>query len=102
VSAQQQAVVTFTGMMQGNVQSSPLANTIGSGPGQTVPYMQGNAAPLGAAIQTYYASMVLTDELVQVSVVSNIVDPTNPWNTMALFRIATASLILVDSESTTQ
>lgn len=102
MSNQQQAQVTLTGALQGNVKTVPVEWTFGSGPGQTVPYMQGNAAPAGQPIQTYYGSVVLTDELVQATLQSVIVDPANPWNSMAMFRIATASLILVDATSTTQ
>jgi hypothetical protein len=99
---QQQALVTLVGALQGNVKSVPLEWTFGSGPGQTVPYMQGVAAPAGQAIQTFYGSVVLTDELVQASLLSVIIDPANPWNSLAMFRIATASLILVDATGSTQ
>jgi hypothetical protein len=98
--SQQQATVTFTGALAGNVQSKPLAWTQTSG--QTVLYMQGNTAPIAAPIQTYYGDPVVSDEMVQPSLSSLVADPANPWNSLPAFRIATASLVWEDPKSTTQ
>jgi hypothetical protein len=97
--AQQQATVTFTGMIEG-AQNAKLAWTDKNGKVQ--PYMQGNYPAIGLPIQTYYGSLILSDEMVQPSVASFVADPSNPWQSMAAFRIATMSLILVDATSTTQ
>lgn len=99
---QQQATVTFTGALKNSFQKSPLNWTFGSGPNETVQYMQGNYAPQGMPIQTYYADLVLTDEMIQSTIQSNLVDPANPWNSLPAFRLASVSLVLVDPKSTTQ
>lgn len=88
-NAQQQAKVTMTGAGQNSVSQSPTLN------------MQGNAAPTGLAIQTYYGDAVLSDEMVQPSLES-VFFPTTPWQTMCAFRIASASLIGIDATGTTQ
>lgn len=99
---QQQATVTFRGALKNNVQQSPLNWTFGSGPNETVRYMQGNYPPQGMPIQTYYADLVLNDEMIQSTLQSNVVDTANPWNSLPAFRLSSASLVLVDTKSTTQ
>ena len=96
----QQAVVTFTGALPTSVQNTPLAWTLTSG--QTVPYMQGNNTPNGAPIQTYYGNAVISDELVQPSIAGKIANPAAPWDSLPAFRIATASLVCIDTQGTTQ
>lgn len=98
---QQQATVTFRGALKNSVQTSPLNWTFGSGPNETVRYMQGNYAPEGMPIQTYYADLVLNDEMIQSTLQSNVVDTANPWNSLPAFRLSSASLVLVDPKSTT-
>lgn len=99
--AQQQATVTFTGMLAGNVQSAPLGAV--NAQGQIInPFMQGNYPQQGLPIQTYYADLVLTDEMVQPSIASVIQNGEIPWQSLAAFRIATISLILIDATGTTQ
>lgn len=100
--SQQQAKAFFTGSLPGNTSSGFLAWTQGAGPGQPTPYMQGNYQPQGAPMQTYYADMVLEDEMIQASIQSYINDASNPWNSLPAFRISSVSLITMDPKSTTQ
>lgn len=102
VGSQQQAQATFTGSLPNNSVTSFLAWTQGAGPSQPVPYMQGNYPPQGAPMQTYYADMVLEDEMIQTSIQSFINDTTNPWNSLPAFRLSSVSLITMDPKSTTQ
>jgi hypothetical protein len=97
---QQQATVTMQGSFAESVKTSALNWTQGGG--KTQPYMQGNYAPLGLPIQTYYADMVLSDEMIQASITSNIVDSANPWNSMCAFRLTTAMLVLDSTKGTIQ
>lgn len=99
--SQQQGTVTLTGSLPQNVRTGAIQWTRHSGAGGTVPYMQGNIAPQGAPIQTYYGNAVVSDELVQASIASTVADPNNPWNSLPAFRIATASLVAEDPKSTT-
>jgi hypothetical protein len=89
---QQQAQVTFTGASKNSVKQSPVIN------------MQGNLAPTGLAIQTYYGDAVLSDEMVQPSLTSvfSAAGGAIPWQTLCAFRIASASLIGNDATGTTQ
>lgn len=97
--SQQQALAVFTGMIEGTL-SAVLAWTDANSKIQ--PYMQGNYPSQGAAIQTYYGSVTLSDEMIQPSLATVIADPSNPWNSMPAFRIATMSLIMLDAGATTQ
>jgi hypothetical protein len=89
---QQQATVTFQGSFANSSVSSPLNWSQGSNP--TVPYMQGNYAPLGLPIQTYYADLLLTDEMIQASIAATITQPVEPWTSLPMFRISTVMLLL--------
>jgi hypothetical protein len=93
---QQQAVGVFTGALQGNVVSSFLNWNQGSGPAAAVPWMQGNYQPLGLPMQSYYADMVLTDEMIQASIVSWVDNPLAPWNSLPALRISSVSLVTMD------
>jgi hypothetical protein len=86
----QLAQVTFTGAGQNSVAKAPTLQ------------MQGNLAPVGLPIQTYYGDAVLSDEMVQPSLVGQLPLQGAPWPSLPLFRIASASLIGIDATSTTQ
>lgn len=88
-NAQQQSQVTFTGAGQNSSAQSPVIN------------MQGNLAPTGLAIQTYYGDAVLSDEMIQPSLAS-VFSSTAAWQTLCAFRIASASLIGLDATGTSQ
>jgi hypothetical protein len=87
--AQQQAQVTFTGAGPTETKTSPPFS------------MQGNQAPTGQPIRTYYGDVIVNSETVQPSLTS-VFQPTNAWQTMCAFRIASASLIGNDATGTTQ
>jgi hypothetical protein len=101
-ATQQQAQVVARGALQPNVSTSQVNWTFGSGPGSTVPYMQGNFVPTGQAMQTYYADVVCSDEMVQMTLSTYVNDPNNPWNSMPAFRISSVSLIADDPKGATQ
>lgn len=82
----QQAAVTFTGA-SGQQQISPSIS------------MQGNIAPTGLPIRTYYGNSILQDEMVQPSLAS-VFNSSEPWSTMCLFRLASASLLGIDYTGT--
>lgn len=86
-NASQQAKVMFTGQ-QSQVQA-PILN------------LPGNSAPTYGAIQTYYGDANLSDEIIQPSIES-VVEATNPWSTLAAFRLASVSLIAADTVGTQQ
>lgn len=97
---QQQATATLNGSFAESTKTSAINWTQGGG--KTNPYMQGNYPPLGLPIQTYYADFVLSDEMIQASISSNIVDTANPWNSMCAFRLTTAMLVLDSTKGTIQ
>lgn len=84
--AYQQADVTFTGQ-----ESSQAAVRLS---------LPGNTVPTKGPIKTYYGDADLSDEIVQASIQSVIGD--SPWTTMPCFRIASVSMIVADTTSTTQ
>jgi len=86
-NAQEQAIVKFYGA--NSYAQSPTLN------------MQGNLAPTGLAIQTYYGDAILSDEMIQPSLMS-VFSATAPWQTLCAFRIASASLIGIDATGSTQ
>lgn len=99
--SQQKAQVTFYGMgfnPQTGVQLTQPAPVLN---------MQGNAATKGAAIQTYYGDAVLSDEIIQAAI-SPVIhpgsfgSPISPWLYLWFPRLATVSLIGIDTTSTTQ
>ena len=100
--AQQQARCTWVGTLPGNTVTATVNWTRASGPVAAVPYMQGNYPPEGSAIQTYYADMVLNDEMIQTSLLSFIDDPLNPWNSLPAFRLCSVSLLATDPKGSTQ
>jgi hypothetical protein len=87
--AQQQAIVTLVGAGPTEITASPIIN------------MQGNSAPPGQAIRTYYGDAVLNSETIQPFLISH-VSTTSAWQTLCAFRIASASLIGNDATGTTQ
>lgn len=64
--------------------------------------MKGNAASDFLAMQTYYGDAVLSDEMIQPSMISPVVSVVNAWQSLAAFRISSLSMIGIDTKITTQ
>ena len=79
----------------------PRTNT-GSSFASPVIAMNGNSAPLSLPIQTYYGNLVGSDEMMQASIKTPILDSANPWMSLAMFRIANVDIIGVDTKGSTQ
>jgi len=94
--AQQQAQVSMAGPT-----IDPQSNVGVTSKSPLLP-MAGNKPATGLPIVTYYSDGVLTDEMVQASISSPVLDSANPWKSLAMFRIANVDIIGVDPRGTTQ